>query len=169
MNIPFRFTLHTSTGPYGRFFDYSTASAVKNLTIESLVAIPGSPDGLGTTAATRLDALGLKAYRTYVAGLTPFWVNGFSVTAWFDPTVDVQPMLTLGLYDTVNSAFLPLYPCLSPTVPGGGIQKSLGRDESGLYVPASATLLPAIRAEKMGATDGTVKVAGDLSIYRLPT
>lgn len=158
MNIPFRFALNTSTTRYGRFFDYAGSDGWENQTLKSIVAVPALVDGLGTTAAARLAAVQL------VPPSRAFYVNGFSLTAWYaDSTQNVK--VDFGLYDTVNSVFVPLYECCATGDPAGGIQKTFGQSESGLYVPQSATLIPCVFVSKQGATDGNVTVAGDLSLF----
>lgn len=160
MNIPFRFALNTSTEVYGRLFDYAGADGWENQTLKSIAAIPGSPDGLGLTATLRLQALQV------LPPSRAFYINGFSLTAWYaDSTQNVK--CDFGLYDTVNSVFVPIYECPATGDPAGGIQKTFGSQETGIYVPQSDTLLPSIRVTKQGATDGDVTVAGDLSLYAI--
>jgi hypothetical protein len=163
MNIPFRFALNTSTNPIGRVYDYAGSDGWENQTLKTLAVIPGSPDGLGTVAATRLAAMCVlpPATTKNVA------INGLSITS-FNATDTQNPKVDIGLWDTVNSAFLPLYECVATSNPGGGIQKTFGAGESGLYVPIaqgiSSNLFLAIRVTKQGATDGDVTIAGDISL-----
>lgn len=151
MNIPFRFALNTNTNPVGRILDYATAS-VKNLLLES-ISVSAAFTG---TAAARLAAAGIKI------PTTPFWVVGFSLTAWYSADVGVRA--ELGLHNTSGGAFTPLYSCVSTGVKAGGIQKTFSASENGIYVPNSATLLPAVKVFNQTGTDGDVTICGDIAI-----
>lgn len=162
MNIPFRFALNTSTTPIGRLFDYAGSDGWENQTLKTLAAVPGSPDGLGTTAAARLRACSV------LPPSAQFYVTGLSITAWFAD--EANPVkVDLGLWDTVNSAFVPLYECVATAAPGAGIQKTLNTGETGFFFPQSATLLPAVRVTLLAGANTDVTVCGDISLYPVPS
>jgi hypothetical protein len=155
VNIPFRFALNTTTNPTGRVFDFTTAS-VKNLLLESISASAA----FSGTATARLAAAGI------VIPTAKFWVVGLSITAWYSTDVGVRA--EFGIHNTTGGAFTPLYSCVSTGVKAGGIQKTFAVTETGLYVPQSATLLPAFKVFNQTGTDGDVTLAGDLAILVSP-
>lgn len=163
MNIPFRFALSTlSLTPYGLLFDYTGATGTGNETLMAIAAVPALPDGLGLTAAARLRACSV------FPPSAQFYITGFSITAWYDDSANPVKVM-LGLQDTVNDTFIPLYETVATAVPGGGIQKTFNTGETGFFVPQSATRLPALKVVLLDGAATDVTVCGDISLYPVPS
>lgn len=159
MNIPFLFDLTTSAKIYGRLFEPLAVAA----TYDFNQILNGFENANAAFGATVADVYG-NAGVPYAFVTTPraLYVTSISLAAWY--SADIGTEVDFGLFSTAAGTFLPLYPCVATGTNAGGMVHSGHVYETGFRVNWTSVLLPCFRAKKQTATDGSVRIAGHISV-----